>query len=265
VRPGAVNLNPDPYARIAYANRDTTFKLEEKGVSLQGDIDFGFGKLTSVSAFRSWVNLRGQDSDFTAADIYYRPADQYTDQFDSLSQELRLAGEHGKLNWLVGLFYANEQYRGEAPLIYGNDYYAFWAGRVLSGAPALIGASQANTFTPGGGGRDYYTQDDDTFALFTNNTFAITPAWDLTVGLRYTIDKKDRNRPSAPRPDPATARAAPTPPSPAPSARRRPNVWSPECACPGRPRPSTRRAASRSARRGNGRARPRPATASPRE
>jgi len=190
LRPNSVASVGDPDSRTAYANRDTRSIVDEKGVSLQADYDLGFGQLTSVSAFRSWKNARGQDSDFTALDIYYRTPETFSDRFDSLSQELRLGGQTGRLNWLAGLFFADEQYRGATPYLYGVDYYSYVAGRVLSGAPSLIGLTAANTFLPGMGQRDTFKQDDRTFALFTNNTFDLTDAWDVTVGLRYTIDRK---------------------------------------------------------------------------
>src|SRR5205085_9394898 len=120
------------------------------------DVGLGWADLTSITAFRTWRNDSGQDSDFTAADIYYRPEGQNKSQFDSFSQELRLAGSTDRLNWLVGLFYASEEYHGEAPLIYGADYYAYLAGRVLGGAPALVGILPSNTFIPGSGQRDTF-------------------------------------------------------------------------------------------------------------
>ncbi|MEO6379084.1 MAG: TonB-dependent receptor, partial [Caulobacteraceae bacterium] len=192
-RPGSVSATPGASNRVGYANRDTTSILDDKGVSLQGDIDLGVAKLTTISAFRSWENRRGQDADFTAADIYYRPTGEYIDRFDTLSQELRLAGETGKLNWLAGFFFADEQYRGQAPLIYGTDYYSYIAGRVLSNAPGLIGALPTNTFIPGTGQRDSFKQNDQTWALYTNDTYSLTSAWDVTVGVRYTSDRKRLN------------------------------------------------------------------------
>ena len=61
---------------------------------------------------------------------------------------------------------------------------------MLGGAPALIGLSPANTFVPGLGQRDSFKQNNTTWALFTNDTYKITSAWDVTVGLRYTEDHK---------------------------------------------------------------------------
>jgi outer membrane receptor protein involved in Fe transport len=190
VRPGSVAPAPDPYARVAYANRDTVSDVQDLGVSAQLDVDLGRAALTAIGAVRRWASQKGQDSDFSAADIWYRPARGYTDQFETFSQEVRLAGDTGRLNWLVGAFYAQEDYKGRAPLIYGADYYAYWAGRVLSNAPGLIGALPSNTFVPGAGQNDAFAQDNTTWAAFTNNTFDLTEAWDVSVGLRYSVDDK---------------------------------------------------------------------------
>ena len=193
VRPGAVDLTPDPFARVAYSNRSTRNEVVDKGVSAQIDTDLGFGDITSITAMRSWRSARGQDADFSAADVYYRPEGEYTDQFKSFSQELRLSGVNDRLTWLAGGFFSREDYHGAAPLIYGADYYAFLAGKVLGGAPGLIGAVPANTFVPGAGQRDTFKQTDTTYALFTNDTYALTSAWDVTLGLRYTVDDKTLN------------------------------------------------------------------------
>jgi outer membrane receptor protein involved in Fe transport len=190
VRPGAIAASPDPYARVAYSNRDTASDVQDLGVSAQLDVDLGRASLTSITAVRRWASQKGQDSDFSTADIWYRPVRGYTDLFESYSQEVRLAGDTGRLNWLVGAFYAQEDYTGRSPLVYGTDYYAYWAGRVLGNAPGLIGALPTNTFMPGAGQNDSFDQDNTTWAVFTNNSFAITDAWDLTVGLRYSSDDK---------------------------------------------------------------------------
>lgn len=190
-RPGSIAPAPDPYGRVAYSNRDTTSDTQDAGVSAQLDINLTPDiTLTSITAVRHWANQRGQDSDFTAADILYRPVNGYTDHFNTMSEELRLAGQSGRLNWLVGAFYAQEDYKGEAPLLYGSDYYGYWAARVLGGAPALVGALPTNTFLPGTGQNDSFRQDNTSWALFTNNTFDITENWDITAGLRYSSDSK---------------------------------------------------------------------------
>jgi hypothetical protein len=68
-----------PFERIAFSNRGTEQLIEDMGLSAEFNYDLSlFGSeatLTSVSAIRNWSSVNGQDSDFTTADIYYRPAD----------------------------------------------------------------------------------------------------------------------------------------------------------------------------------------------
>ncbi|MCR5880398.1 TonB-dependent receptor [Phenylobacterium sp. J367] len=194
VRPGSLDTTSTPFDRQGYANRSTAQRVEDKGVSAEANWDITPDMtLTSVTAIRNWRAETGQDSDFTAADLVYRPADGSNFvEFGQVSQEVRLAGQavDNRLNWLVGGFYAKEDLDSRAILRYGTDYYAYFAGRVLGGAPALIGLVPGTIFQNGNGSDDRYSQEGETFALFTNNSFAITDALEATVGLRWTRDEK---------------------------------------------------------------------------
>jgi len=191
----------DPYARVAYSNRGAPSSVEDKGVSLQGVIDTPVGELTSISAIRNWRTDNGQDSDFTTADLAYRNKDgtNYA-EFTTFSQELRLAGKTDKLDWLVGAFLADEKLDNEANFNYGNDYEQYM-GRLLSRSGAnpagianfvalLLNRAPNTSFVGGQGLHDTYNQRATTMAGFTNNSWHVTDAFDITVGLRYSIDKK---------------------------------------------------------------------------
>ncbi|HEX7885100.1 MAG TPA: TonB-dependent receptor [Phenylobacterium sp.] len=194
IRPGSLDLTSTPFDRQGYANRATSEDIEDMGVSGEVNWQLGSGlRLTSITAVRNWRTESGQDTDMTFADLVYRPADGSNFvEFGQFSQELRLAGEamDGKLNWLVGGFYANEDLKSRSVLTTGSDYYAYFAGRVLGGAPALIGLTPGTIFQAGTGADDRYKQNDKTFALFTNNSFQITEQLELTAGLRFTRDEK---------------------------------------------------------------------------
>jgi iron complex outermembrane receptor protein len=191
----------DPYARVAYSNRGAPSSVEDKGVSLQGVIDTDFGEITSISAIRNWRTDNGQDSDFTTADLAYRVKDgtNYA-EFTTFSQELRLAGQTDKLDWLVGAFLADERLDNRANFLYGNDYEQY-LGRLLSRSGAnpagvanfvalLLNRAPNTSFVGGQGLRDRYKQRATTVAGFTNNTWHVTDAFDITAGLRYSIDEK---------------------------------------------------------------------------
>lgn len=196
-----VAATADPFERVAYSNRGAPAKIEDKGISLQGDIDLPFGSLTSISAIRNWRTDNGQDSDFTTADITYRNKDgtNYS-EFTTYSQELRLAGRSDKFDWLIGAFLADERLENRANFYFGNNYEQY-LGRLLSRSAAnpagvanfialLLNRAPNTSFAGGQGLRDRYDQRAKTVALFTNDTWHVTDAFEITAGLRYTSEKK---------------------------------------------------------------------------
>ncbi len=192
-------------------------KTKDYGFSGQIDYDFGGAKLTSITAYREYRSSQASDTDYGAVDILYRaPSDDAYRQFHTFTQELRLQGEafDGKLDWLVGGFYANEKLTVRDNLRFGNDYGRFANCRIISGGglaglyspnsplcvfpgvgPATIaGASGASgpdivaAFTALDGLNDLgsiddrYYQNGTNWALFTHNIVHITDTLDLTLG-----------------------------------------------------------------------------------
>jgi len=193
--PGSYRNPPDPFDRVAYSNRSTRQEIKEKGASMEINWDLralGGATLTSITAWRDWETINGQDADFTTVDILYRnPDGNFGNQFKQLSQEFRLAGESEKLSWLVGLFYADEDLDSRDQLILGDQFFAYFNG-LLGGALNLIPAPVRPLLYPGGGAtRDVYQQESKSWALFTNNSIRFTDALELTLGLRYTDESKD--------------------------------------------------------------------------
>ncbi|MNU28280.1 Pesticin receptor precursor [compost metagenome] len=68
----------------------------------------------------------------------------------------------------------------------------FLAGCLLNGGTSASGplAPSGPGFGVGHGVQDHYSQRSDSLALFTNNTWHVTDQFDITLGLRYTQDKK---------------------------------------------------------------------------
>lgn len=189
----------DPYARIAYLNRNTTQDIKEGGVSGEANwrTDWlGGATLTSITAYRDWKRNYALDGDYTSVDIfYYGDGPQNRSEFKQFSQELRLAGHQDKLDWLVGVFYANEQLLQNAALRYGKDFETYGSLLFSGGTnPTLIsaleGRAPGTSFAVGQGQKDRYDQQESNIALFTNNTFRVTDKLELTGGLRYTHEHK---------------------------------------------------------------------------
>ena len=224
-RPPAPGFGPLPFSRTGYANRASDQEVTDRGVSLEANFDIASmnATLTSVTSWREWESSLGQDIDYTGADIAYRENDgEYGFTVDNLTQEFRLAGATDRFDWLVGLFATSEDVGRTDSWYFGADYTPFLSfllsARLNAANPALpispntIGCYTRAAQTPvgfgtclgtggaiGGGGpgftvgqgfRDTYTQESTSFALFTNNTWHVTEQFDITLGLRYTMDDK---------------------------------------------------------------------------
>jgi iron complex outermembrane receptor protein len=185
---------------LAYSNYPWTQRVRDMGVSGQLDWTLGDATLTSITAWRDNTIIAGNDTDYTAVDILYEPATNgnQTD-FKQFSQELRLAGKTGGLDWLVGGFFASELLTSTQTLWAGNDFDLYLGG--LSSAsvgpanfllvPGLTGKLPGQTFIPGVSGyADDFHQTSRSYALFSNETYAVSDALSITAGFRYTREKK---------------------------------------------------------------------------
>ena len=132
----------DPYDRKVVISPGRGFRGDVKdwGLSAEAVYDFGGAELTSISAYRDNDLKRGTDVDYSNVDIVYRDGDTAFNRFKTFTQELRLQGEAlgGKLDWLVGGYYANEKLQSLDTLRYGRDFDAF--------TNCLTAASFAATF-----------------------------------------------------------------------------------------------------------------------
>ena len=192
-----------PYDRVAYANQPGEQDIVDEGLSAQ--IDYKFpdlgASLTSITAFRNWKLYDSNDLDFSNANLLVQPeGDANSVQFQDFSQEIRFAGSYDKLDYLIGGFYANEYLRDNFELLFGDQFNTYidelfsttGLGVPLPGFKQLLFGPNA-TIPAGTGGMDRYRQRDDTYALFTNETYHFTSKFDVNLGLRYTIDNKVLN------------------------------------------------------------------------
>ncbi|MEG3088737.1 TonB-dependent receptor [Sphingomonas sp. PB4P5] len=203
------------------AGRDYEGETQDWGVSGQLDWSFGDVSLTSITAYRSYYNEQGSDTDYSSVDILFTESDGNSRRaFKTFTQELRLQGSafDDKLDWLIGGFYSNEQFRGKSNLKFGSQYGRFATCRIISGgglaglysptspgcvAPGIglatlgsFGADIRNGFLTldginnVGSTVDRYRQSSRSFAAFTHNIIHLTDTVDLTLGLRYTDERK---------------------------------------------------------------------------
>ncbi len=146
---GVTSLNAEDRTMTVTPGRSFAESTEEIGFSGQLDWDLGGVQLTSITAVRDWEAERDQDIDFTSADIAYR--DGLEVGFETFTQEFRLQGEVGILNWLVGAFYANEDLDTRDAIRTGSQAALFSNHAVSSGlgGPCTGSAELFNFCGPG--------------------------------------------------------------------------------------------------------------------
>lgn len=199
---GVASSPLSPFNRQAYSNQPITQQIRDMGISGELNWDLGFAKLTSITAWRDNTIVAGNDLDYTGIDILQSPANQgnQTD-FKQASEEIRLAGKNGALDWLVGGFYSSEILTTNTAIYAGNAFDLYVGGLASASVgtnppnfleiPGLTGNPPGGTFIPGvSGEQDFYHQTSKSYAFFTNETYNISRGLDLTAGLRYTSEKK---------------------------------------------------------------------------
>jgi iron complex outermembrane recepter protein len=159
------------------ADRPALTKQESYGGSLTAEADIGFATLTSISAYRETKT----NSDF---DVDGGPAGLINITFlsgmKSFQQELRLASNDTEpFSWQIGGFYLHSEANNESTFFGG----AFAAVRpelspgvtspVATRSQAISGNLKTNSY-----------------AVFGEATYSITPTTHLTGGIRYTMDRR---------------------------------------------------------------------------
>lgn len=149
------SLNPDIYVGNEFGTVPQVQQFEEFDVNLNTTIDFGGATLESITSYREHDLLYEYRRIPLTGNIITQDAKLF-------AQELRLNGQafSDRLEWQVGAFYSTET---------GSD------GDVL---PQLGQTDVAESKNVG-------------WAVFTQNTFAITDALNFTFGLRYTDEHRE--------------------------------------------------------------------------
>ena len=159
------------------------------GVSLQGDIEFSRGVLTTITAFRH------ADTDWEMPSVgaplgaiglpFDEVIDAIVEDIDTFSQELRWTSLlEGNFQYTAGLYYLNEdtdrveQFWITRAGTYGDPENPFLL--TDPGPQDMIGNEYTRT-----------QNETDSFAVYAEGTWQPSDRWSFTLGARYTIDDKD--------------------------------------------------------------------------
>ncbi len=218
-------INLEQRGMTVSPGRDYGEQTEEFGISGELNWDIGGMNFTSITSLRDWSAVRDQDVDFNFLDIAYR--DGLEVGFKNLTQEFRLQGEAGRVNWLVGLFYGEEELDTTDNIRLGAHANFFTNTVVFGGSGGLCelynftaansifqcaaSAPPLNAFNPAlilavngtnggyllpaasgqGQQNDRWSVETQSLSVFTHNEISISDNLILTLGLRYNQDNKD--------------------------------------------------------------------------
>jgi iron complex outermembrane receptor protein len=163
-------------------------KREASGISLQGDIQFEKGILTTITALRhaetDWEMASigapaGGGSDFLDADPNTNDVlgvdvnDDITEEIDTFSQEIRWTSTlDGNFNYTAGFYYFTEE---------TDRIEQFKLDRnTVSTGQATVGNEYTGTFN-----------ETTSYAFYGQASWELSERWSVTVGARYTVDEKD--------------------------------------------------------------------------
>lgn len=134
------------------------------GVDLTGDVDLGFAKLTSITAYNKLI--RREYGDWDATNL--NDSDEYLNSdFNQFSEELRLASKNGPLEWVVGAIYSNE------------DLHEYFYSDFRD-VPYIGGIVLTN-----------YEQVANSVGVFGQGSYAFTDQWKLTLGAREDHESRE--------------------------------------------------------------------------
>ncbi len=168
---------PDPNPRNVQTNVDGFFDRDIFGYSGRVDWDTSIGTFTSLTAYRNVKFKHSQDvvgipldSSFDANGVPrgFLSVDNTKEDYNMFSQEMRLSSlpSDDKWTWVVGAFFSRED-----------------TSRLSIRDRSLLGRTSKPSFD-----QSNVTKSS---AIFGQLTYAVTDRLNLTLGGRYTNDKKD--------------------------------------------------------------------------
>ena len=162
---------PLPSKYDSYADTDGFFDNKGHSVSLKIDQDLGFANLVSISAYQYLHATLAFDLDGVDRLLFLTEGDQPNRVY---TQELQLVSStSGPFQWVIGGFYFNNKEKSDPSKTTGR-------------APFFGGPPNSTTYIRRDG-----TQSTESLAGFAQGTLEFVEGTSLTLGARYTWEKRD--------------------------------------------------------------------------
>lgn len=201
-----LSLTDDGYFDSNSLNTDPENNADDGGFSAELNWDLSPSvTITNIYAYRNYVREQHGDTDFTGADVL----NGFTEEgYTTFSDEFRITGEAGALEYLVGAFWSTEDIENWTRLEFGQDSGKYFCGLFTANTvaacfnetglqPALIPTTFVgdNNFNPnqviaGEGSEGIFTTESETWSAFAQGTYHLSERLSATLGVRYIEDSK---------------------------------------------------------------------------
>lgn len=157
---GYTDTDGDPFT--GDWNSPHQYDIDQTAATVRLEGDLGFATLTSITGYIDFERDFYTDSD---ASPFRQFEFNQLDWVTQWTQELRLSGQTGRADWIVGAFYSTDDITLRTPGFLDH----------LFGTQVLITADQ----------------ESSSMAAFGQVEWALTDSVDLITGIRYTTEEKD--------------------------------------------------------------------------
>ena len=180
----ATTTTPNIYAssdpQVTVGTPISNTNIRQNGVALTLTQQLNGYTLTSISGYEDF-----KTDAFSDGATYYSPTQAITNSNSKsnahtrqFSEEIRLASpREDRNNWVIGAMYFTED-------ISSNSISATLPNAVTGTTQANKAPSWSNSTL---------SQNTDSYAIFASDTFNFTQAFNVTAGLRYTLEEKSDN------------------------------------------------------------------------
>jgi iron complex outermembrane recepter protein len=182
---GGTIATDDEFAREVAVNDPYSNESDSFGASAELTWDTSFGSVTSITSYRDYNAQTLADTDRRDIDL----ADNSTQiSSQTFTQEVRVQGNKGKLDWMVGGFFFSEDIDQDSTILWGSqagDYFSLLV-------PAPFRPLVSSLYPEGTGAvSNQINQSTTGWSIFTHNVLELSPRLSAVLGLRWSTEDKD--------------------------------------------------------------------------
>lgn len=204
---GAPNVGPAALDSLRSNDGQFLNPFEQTGFSIEYNNETPLGDLTYIGSYRDYESRQALSTDYTSLRMFtagasaeaialggtnYNPDSNLT-TVETTTHELRLQDKafDDRLDWLVGAYYSDETIKTGGSVTLLDQYQASVSAGLLGQTSNLLLGFAGGASATGDFADNAFTQDGQSFSIFTHNILSVTDKLDLTLGVRYVEETKD--------------------------------------------------------------------------